>query len=88
MQWYGPSHGGEIIQEYNKVLVLVVQVGWEGLDVHMDKLKGMFSTHRGWREGSLRLFAFSATQTDGRVLWDCKIGKSRGMLLGLPDNLF
>ena len=54
----------------------------------MDKLKGTFSVYGGRREGMLKLFAFSATWTDGRVLQDCEIQKSRGMLLGLPDDFF
>ena len=54
----------------------------------MDKLKGAFSVYGGWREGTLRLFAFSATWTDSSVFQDCEIQKSGGMLLGLPENLF
>ena len=54
----------------------------------MNELKGAFSAYGGWREGSLRLFAFSITRTDSSIFWDCEIQKSRCMLLGLPDDLF
>ena len=88
MQRYGPSHRGKIIQEDDQVFVLVIQFGWKGLNVCVNKLKGVFSMHGRWRKGSLRLLAFSATRTNVRVFQDCELQKSRGMLLGLPNDLF
>ena len=88
MQWYGPGHGGEIIEKDDQVLVLVVLVSWEGLNVRVNKLKGVLCAHGCRREGALRLFAFSATWTDLRFGWNREIRKSGCMLLCLFGNFF
>ena len=40
MQVDGPSVGGEVVQEYDRVLVLVIRFHREGLEIRVDKFKG------------------------------------------------
>ena len=89
MQRDGPSHRGEIINKDDQVLVPVVSLSRVGLNVHVNKLKGMFSMHRSQGEEVLRLFSFSTVRTDtGNVIGNSEIWESGHMLLCLLNNLF